>query len=134
MSKLWLLPLCVVGLFPLAGAAQTTPATEASLPATIAVAAPAAATPSTTSPERNISRQATPAGSELLLYPEPNEAGKPLRISSHRQLFIRSQLDSTWYRALYGGAQFYVKRNDVSLLAPSGAGTRGKAMKKPVKK
>jgi hypothetical protein len=128
MSKLWLLPLCVLSLLPFAGQAQTSSAApESTAPSIVAVA------PSN-GPERNIGRQATPAGSELLLYPEPAETGKPLRISAHRQLYIRSQIDSTWYRALYGGTQFYVKRNDVSLLTPSGPGTRGKAPKKPTKK
>lgn len=99
----------------------------------IAAASPPAALPQfPASPERVINRQATPVGDSLLLYTEPTETSQKLRISHWRQLYVRSAVDSIWCRALYGGAQFYVRRTDVTLLAPSGPGTAG--AKKPAGK
>ncbi len=88
-----------------------------------ATAAPATETPVAAGPERMINRQATPAGDELLLFAEPTETSKSLKISHWRQLFVRSLVDSTWCRALYGGTQFYVRRADINLLAPNTAAT-----------
>jgi hypothetical protein len=82
--------------------------------------------------ERPVNRPATPAGDSLRLYNEPRDDSRGLRISKFRQLYIRSVVDSTWYRALYGGTQFYVKRDAVTLQAAAAGAKAGvKAAPKP---
>ncbi|MBC7448820.1 MAG: hypothetical protein H7330_12255 [Hymenobacteraceae bacterium] len=115
MSRFWLLLITLTLGLAKNVAAQTPDSASPPIPTDPTLAA----APQPLGVERNINRQATPIGTELLLYAEPAETSRTLRISAHRQLFVRSLLDSTWYRALYGGTQFYVKRTDVTLLAPA---------------
>ena len=100
-------------------AAQTIESLAAiSPPAVVVAAAPDAS-------ERAVNRQATPTGAELLLYADTLETSRSIRISSSRQLFVRSEVTPRWYRALYGGTQFFVRRADVALLEPAGPGRAG---------
>lgn len=112
-----------------AALAQVAPPVAAApaVPPPVAAVLPAA-------PERMINRPATPAGDSLTLYAEPTEASRHLRISKWRQLYVRSQVDSTWCRALYGGTQFYVRRDAVTLLPPGAPAGKAPARKNPAPK
>lgn len=69
--------------------------------------------------ERKVNQLAKPASRHgLLLYTETNEASKPIHISAWRQIKVRSIVDSTWCRAVFGGSYFYAKRADISAAQP----------------
>lgn len=68
--------------------------------------------------ERTVNRDATPARAELLLYAEPNDGSRTTKALGTRPIHIFSEIDSVWYRTVYGGAQFFVKRRDVTLVEP----------------
>lgn len=68
--------------------------------------------------ERTVNADATPAHGDLLLYAEPSETSKTTKFFGSRPIHIYSEIDSTWYRTVHGGAQFFVKRADVTLVVP----------------
>ncbi len=69
-----------------------------------------------TSAEVSVNRHASPTGSELLLFADTVTTSRSMRITHSKQLFIRSEVNSHWYRAVYGGTQFFVRRTDVALI------------------
>ncbi len=100
-------------------AAQATESIAVVSPPAVVISAPPA------TGERAVSRQANPVGHGLLLYADTVETSRSLSISRFRQLFIRSEVNPRWYRAVYGGTQFFVRQADVALLDPSGPGQAG---------
>ncbi len=95
-------------------------------------AAGPAIAPTSNGIERRIDRQANPVESSgLLLYADTLVTSRSLRISPNRQLYIRSEIGKDWYRALYGGSQFFVKRTDVALLDAARPSKAGTAPRKP---
>jgi hypothetical protein len=129
MDRTQLLTAVLVLGLAQAAFAQTVPSTpaEASADATTSTG------PVTSGFEKLVNRQATPVGNELLLYADTLVTSRTLRISAYRQLFVRSEIGHDWYRALYGGTQFFIKRQDVALLEPTGPGKAG-AKKAPKRK
>lgn len=108
--KFWLVLLLLPSLYSsaLAQAPQATPATQTSPSAT----------------EKTVSRHATAANGELVLYSEPSTSSKSFKLFGKRPIHVYSEVDSVWYRAVHDGAQVFVKRADV-ILAPEAGRTAG---------